>query len=498
MVGRDSDENLSKEMIMGKTYKDTVLVFALVGAVGTRHKTIVEIIKSRLGRYNYSPIDISISRSVIPNLFGNKTFDSEYERITTSMDLGNKARKDSRDNSILALGAITEITTYRESDLPSKRKCFIISSLKHPEEVDLLREIYTDGFYLFGIDSDEDSRVENLTENMGMNKEEANDLIKRDVSEDEGYGQHTRDTFQKSDFFVTLNRDHNKTEKDIRRILDLIFGHPHITPTFEEYAMFMAFTSALRSADLSRQVGAVIAKNNEIIASGANDIPKAGGGLYWPEYNSTHNQIIDTEGGRDYTLGFDSNKQQQNYIIDEISSLLHLSESDKERLKESSIKDITEYGRVVHAEMEALLMCSRNSVSTSNAELYGTTFPCHNCAKHIVSAGIKRVIYIEPYPKSKALQFHPDSITLDSKAKGKKSKKVLFQPFTGIGPRRFFELFSMAGQSGNTKRRKEKDGKVKSWSPEMANARMQLLPVSYLDKETMATSIYKAKMEELK
>jgi deoxycytidylate deaminase len=41
--------------------------------------------------------------------------------------------------------------------------------------------------------------------------------------------------------------------------------------------MFMAFSSALRSADLSRQVGAVIAKNGDLIASGANDVPKFGG-----------------------------------------------------------------------------------------------------------------------------------------------------------------------------------------------------------------------------
>ncbi|MDN3612645.1 hypothetical protein QWZ16_23945 [Vibrio ostreicida] len=26
-------------------------------------------------------------------------------------------------------------------------------------------------------------------------------------------------------------------------------------------------------------------------------------------------------------------------------------------------------------------------------------FPCHNCAKHIVASGIKRVVYVEPYPK---------------------------------------------------------------------------------------------------
>ena len=61
--------------------------------------------------------------------------------------------------------------------------------------------------------------------------------------------------------------------------------------------MFMAFASALRSADLSRQIGAVIAHDNEIIATGANDCPKSGGGLYWPEYDSQTHEYVDSRMG---------------------------------------------------------------------------------------------------------------------------------------------------------------------------------------------------------
>ncbi|WP_339916420.1 deaminase [Photorhabdus stackebrandtii] len=64
----------------------------------------------------------------------------------------------------------------------------------------------------------------------------------------------------------------------------------------------------------------------------------------------------------------------------------------------------------MHAEIEAILACARSNVSIYNGILYCTTFPCHNCAKHIVASGIRRVIYIEPYPKSKVFDFHPDSI----------------------------------------------------------------------------------------
>src|SRR5690606_29677075 len=91
--------------------------------------------------------------------------------------------------------------------------------------------------------------------------------------------------------------------------------------------------------------------------------------------------------------------------------------------------------------MEALLACARSNISTVGATLYGTTFPCHNCAKHIVAAGIDQVIYIEPYSKRKAFKFHDDSSTAGKLEHHE--RKVRFKPFIGIGPRLFFDLFSM-------------------------------------------------------
>ena len=279
--------------------------------------------------------------------------------------------------------------------------------------------------------------------------------------------------------------------------MDLIFGSPYLTPTFDEYAMFMAFTSSLRSADLSRQVGAVIAKNNEIIASGANDSPRAGGGLYWPIFDEKKHDIVDKSDGRDYKRGFDSNKIEQHNIIQNILSNLD-DTFDKEKkdkledvLKKSSIKYITEYGRVVHAEMEALLFCARNNISSKEATLYCTTFPCHNCAKHIIAAGLKKVVYIEPYPKSKAFDFHSDSIINNEKEfllPDKNDSYVNFVPFIGVGPRKFFDLFSISLSSGYKIKRKESDGSIVKWMPEESFSRLQMLPFSYMERELIATA----------
>lgn len=489
------------EFLEGK-YADSELIIGLVGAVGTQLKYIADIIKERLKAYNYEPIDIRVSKDVIEKMWRDSLkHSSEYERICNYIQLGNIARELSKDNSILALGVATEIMRRREKDeygntKPKKRVAYIINSLKHPEEVERLREIYSNGFFLIGIHSDEERRQKFLVQDIRMKEEEAKKLIERDMDEDYGHGQHTRDTFHMSDFFVHLDNNNDKVKHSIWRILDLVFGHPFLTPTFDEFAMFMAFTSALRSADLSRQVGAIIARDNEIIASGANDCPKAEGGLYWPEFDGDTNEIVDKHKGRDYKRGVDSNKMEQAKIVDDILQCLGLGAEEKEKLAKSKIRDIIEYGRVVHAEMEAILMCARNNLSTRGATLYCTTFPCHNCAKHIIAAGIKRVVYVEPYPKSKAFDFHDDSIC--SKLLPGENK-VEFVPFVGIGPRKFFDLFSMSLSSGYNLIRKDKKGYAVRWDSSIkGRLRCQMLPVSYLDREAMATYSFKEKSSEIK
>lgn len=85
--------------------------------------------------------------------------------------------------------------------------------------------------------------------------------------------------------------------------------------------------------------------------------------------------------------------------------------------------------------------------------MYATTFPCHNCAKHIVAAGIKKVVYIEPYPKSKALEFYKREIS--TKADDENCKLVL-TPFSGVGPRRYIDLFAMSSTKWGPKNAKMK------------------------------------------
>jgi cytidine deaminase len=401
----------------------------------------------------------------------------------------------------LALGATTRISAKREKneDESGQALCktaVIIDSLKRPEEVETLRRVYPSGFVLMGIHEVESRRLHYLTTSLGMTETNALKLIERDGEESKvEHGQRVNKTFHLADFFVRISDSHDRLRFDIKRIVELWFGNPFITPTFDEHAMFMAFAAGLRSADLSRQVGAVVTQDMQILATGANDCPRAGGGLYWPT-RQEDGCIADAPNGRDHTRSAgDSNRAEQDRIIDRIvtegeSAEYGLDGSKLRKLLETSrIRDLTEYGRVVHAEMEAMLSCARCGASTVGATLYCTTFPCHNCAKHIIAAGIKRVVYVEPYPKSKTREFHDDSIATGKK--GEAGGLVKFSPFVGIGPRRFFDLFSM--QLGSTYPLVRKDnvtGRCKEWKIESAQLRIQMNPVSYLELESQACELF--------
>jgi dCMP deaminase len=53
--------------------------------------------------------------------------------------------------------------------------------------------------------------------------------------------------------------------------------------------------------------------------------------------------------------------------------------------------------RTIHGEANAILQCAKYGVPVEGAEIYVTHFPCLNCTKLIIQAGIKRVYYGKDY-----------------------------------------------------------------------------------------------------
>ena len=112
--------------------------------------------------------------------------------------------------------------------------------------------------------------------------------------------------------------------------------------TWDEYFMGVASLSALRSKDPNTQVGCcIVDKNNKILSVGYNGLPR---------------------GCDDDEFPWD---------------------------REGNLLD-TKYPFVAHAELNAIL---NRKTPLDDARLYVTLFPCNECAKAIIQAGIKEVLY---------------------------------------------------------------------------------------------------------
>jgi deoxycytidylate deaminase len=494
---RTVPEKLSNQSITGKidpvsdsslpAYTDAELVLGLVAPAGTNFEKFTNELRGVLREFAYSADVVQFS-ALASELAPDATAvagSEEYQRLTRLMNAGNDARARG-GGEVLALAAAGTIFRKRPrnnggSAEPLKRKAHVLRSLKHPAEVLTLRRFYGPAFYLIGVVQSEEERRRYLRASKGCTDDEIRDILRRDEDEGLELGQRTRDTFHLADVFIPA-----ADNGALPRFFDLVFGTPYVTPTLDEYAMFLAFTAGLRSADLSRQVGAVVVSAaGDVVAVGANDVPKAKGGLFWPGKADR----------RDYVLGYDSNEVQRREIINDVLHRLCPDGVDEdkwrkdgwEKLSSAAVMDITEFGRPVHAEMEALLSCGRSGVSTRDATLYSTTFPCHNCAKHILAAGVKRVVYVEPYPKSKTTTFYGDSIRLGGSTHDSDDTRVSFEAFEGIGPRRFFDLFSIGPNSGYPVKRKAKGGMIREdWTRTTAEVRVPLLPNNYMLRESGA------------
>ena len=125
-------------------------------------------------------------------------------------------------------------------------------------------------------------------------------------------------------------------------------------PSWDEYFMEIAHLVKKRSTCVRRQVGAVLAKDKNILATGYNGPPS---GL---------SHCIDVGCLRE-KLGIPSGERH-------------------------------EICRGLHAEQNAIIQAAKHGTSIQGSVLYCTNLPCVICSKMIINAGITRIVYGEGYP----------------------------------------------------------------------------------------------------
>ena len=498
----DSTEQVTStpsQAISERRSKELVIAFA--GPIGSGIVSVKEKMKTILEAAGYDVHIIKIS-DYLAQCLKDKFVGIQDEisiagakRYIQMQDVGNTLR--SLQGDILAEYAIRSIAEIRTKKIPEdtelsqfvpERTVYLIDQLKHQDEVNLLRAVYGNLFFLFGVLSATSRREDRLKEE-GINSIDLSNLIERDRKQPESFGQQLDKALQLADFFI--RNDHANAdilEVQIKRFVDLIHGVNGISPTQEEYGMYVAYAAGLRSACLSRQVGAsIMNQQGNIISTGRNDVPKAGGGLYGPENESRDARCVKLESPKCHN-DFQKNKLKKEIqdivnleLKKQVDELLqHESVASNDVLvsflqsapirdwsnrigdtayKNSRLSSLIEFSRSIHAEMDAIVSLARlGGGSTEGSTLFTYTFPCHNCARHIVAAGITRVYFLEPYEKSLAKDLHWDAVTIDVSqvnnigATEAAKTIVQFMHFEGVAPRQYLNMFSPAGE------RKDKSG----------------------------------------
>lgn len=124
-------------------------------------------------------------------------------------------------------------------------------------------------------------------------------------------------------------------------------------PPWDQYFMDITRLVATRSSCLRRQVGALLVKDRNILATGYNGVPS---GISHCDCAGCLRERLNVPSGERHELC-----------------------------------------RGLHAEQNAIIQAARHGVNINGATLYCTTMPCIICSKMIINAGISRVIYAEGY-----------------------------------------------------------------------------------------------------
>lgn len=124
-------------------------------------------------------------------------------------------------------------------------------------------------------------------------------------------------------------------------------------PSWDQYFMDITRLVATRSTCLRRQVGAILVKDRNILATGYNGVPSG----------ISH---CDTVGCLRERLNVPSGERH-------------------------------ELCRGLHAEQNAIIQAARHGVNIDGSTLYCTTMPCIICTKMLINAGITNVVYAEGY-----------------------------------------------------------------------------------------------------
>ncbi len=136
-------------------------------------------------------------------------------------------------------------------------------------------------------------------------------------------------------------------------------------PSWDEYFMQITALVASRSTCLRRQVGALLVKDKNILATGYNGVPR---GISHCDVTGCLREQLKVPSGERHELC-----------------------------------------RGLHAEQNAIIQAAGHGVNISGATLYCTDSPCIICSKMLINAGVVEIIYGRGYPDQLSLEMLAES-----------------------------------------------------------------------------------------
>lgn len=157
--------------------------------------------------------------------------------------------------------------------------------------------------------------------------------------------------------------------------------------------MKMANDLSELSYGIRNKVGAIIVSNGgQIIGQGYNGTPTG--------FSNICEYYADENGNRIHSEKYYKLGEKYNQYYDEDDEFHDIDKNVKLGKINATIHTKHE---VLHAETNAISKCAKFHSSTENSTIYVTLSPCFDCAKFIIQAGIKRVVYKELYRDTNGL-----------------------------------------------------------------------------------------------
>lgn len=393
-------------------HKGNPLVVGLTGQFGAGCSTVAEYLQEEEFHY-YSLSDIvkaSAQERLGPFEY-QKLSKKDLRRIL--QDEGNKLREG--DTRAIAKKVYEQMKAAGHANEDINEN-IVIDSIRNPAEVEFFSAAFK-RFFLLALDASSEARwLRKQSDYEGEEERFKQDDMRDKGDEEPVHGQHTETCVYLSDVVIDnesqigYRQDWDLFFYKIKEYINLMRDPEYRGPTYRELYMHLAYAVSLKSSCNKRQVGAIIVSADEVesyvLASGYNDVPIG-------------ERVCAELGGRSNPRFCAKDDYEQKALRNMkccpgCQTELHIPFGEvvgfrcpkcNARLPRDFIAGkLLDLCRAVHAEEAAILQAAKlGSSSLSGTVLYTTTFPCLLCCKSIINAGIKKIVYREPYPMDESV-----------------------------------------------------------------------------------------------